>query len=35
VTEADVSSVASGLWKNGLTIASVGDVTRVPKRSAL
>lgn len=35
VTESDVSSLSSAIWKTGVTVASVGDVSGVPKKSAL
>ena len=35
VSDKDVSAVHGKLWKSGLSIASLGDVSKVPKLSNL
>jgi len=35
VSESDVKSLHAKIWKGGLTIASLGDVSKVPKLSSL
>ena len=35
VTEGDVSGVHAKVWKSGVSIASLGDLSKVPKWSAI